>query len=137
MNLTEYFYKESLDDIRFNVESIEFFKSLKIAYQYTRNETMFNETLCLLKAEQKRLLEHHKLMYDEDVDVLGLRRLIKNQGMTFGQALDMISQIEKSGIFLSLAERKFIDQIAVAEYPTLTIKQSQWLEKIWSKVCKD
>jgi len=133
-DLAQYLYKSSISDIVFNVENIEYFRHLKTKFEYSLLGAQFAQTLRLLKNEQKLLLEAHDLRYCEKVDVGLIKDNLKSIGMRKSKALTMIGQIERSGLMLRESERVFIRGIKESSYGTLSIKQAEWLNKIYAEV---
>ena len=130
IDLNEYLYKQSLRDIHDNLENIEFFKKLKRTYEYCNNSDIFNDVLESLKYEQKSLISYHTVRYDEVIDIMAMRRGITQRGMKLGEALVIIDRLKRMKVRLHNNELDFFDTVERKEYPYLTVKQSEWLERI-------
>ena len=133
-DLGQYLYQSSLDDIRFNIENIEYFRHLKVKFEYSHLGNMFTHTLRLLLNEQKLLLEAHNLRYCEKVDIKAIQDNLRNAGLRKSKAIEMIGQIERAGIVLRERERVFIDGLKGNGYKTLTPRQTEWLNRIYAEV---
>jgi len=131
---SKYYYKESVEDIKHNIECILFFSDWKKRYKHTKLEKYWETTIALLRKEQENLLDLHEDEYDEKIDVKMIEDSLKGIAMRKTRAKDMIKQIVNSGIKLTTAEDDFLVSIYDSMYTTLTDKQASWLQQIYNRV---
>lgn len=132
--MNNYYYNESLKDIRHNVECLLFFRKWKMRYKHTQLEKFWDSAVDLLKKEQKELIEKHKNDWDDDVDVKTIEDSINNIAMRKNKAVVMIKQILDSGILLTESEQKFLESVYDSLYDVLTEKQAKWLKTIYERI---
>jgi len=125
-------YKESISNITFNIECIEFFKSLKRKYKYCAIEKIIDESLRLLKEEQKKLAKYHNAYYSDDVDIKQIENAVKGVGMKMSDAVKLIAQIRRFKV--SDSDEKLLSSIARMSSNYLSVKQSEWLNNIYARV---
>jgi hypothetical protein len=125
-------YKESISNITFNIECISFFKSLKRKYKYCAIESIIDESLRLLKEEQKKLAQYHNSYYSDDVDIKQIENAVKGVGMKMSDAVKLITQIRRFKV--SDSDEKLLSSIARMTANHLSIKQSEWLNNIYARV---
>ncbi len=127
-------YENSVDQLFFNVECIEFFRSLKIKYKYTDLEHTAQAIIDNLKKEQKVLLFAHEDKYDEKVSISLIKESISKVGMKNKYALNLIREIEQSDYIPSVRELNFFDDVRSSRYKRLSLKQHDWLLGIYGEV---
>jgi hypothetical protein len=125
-------YKESISNITFNIECISFFKLLKRKYKYCAIEKIIDESLRLLKEEQKKLAKYHNSYYSDDVDIKQIENAVKGVGMKMSDAVKLITQIRRFKV--SDSDEKLLSSIARMTANHLSIKQSEWLNNIYARV---
>jgi hypothetical protein len=125
-------FKESISNITFNIECIEFFKSLKRKYKYCAIEEIIDESLRLLKEEQKKLAQYHNSYYSDDVDIKHIENAVKGVGMKMVDAVKLITQIRRFKV--SDSDEKLLSSIARMTANHLSVKQSEWLNNIYTRV---
>ena len=125
-------YKESISNITFNIECISFFKSLKRKYKYCTIESLIDESLRLLKEEQKKLAKYHNSYYSDDVDIKQIENAVKGVGMKTVDAVKLIAQIRRFKV--NDADEKLLSSIARMSSNYLSVKQSEWLNNIYARV---
>jgi hypothetical protein len=128
-----YYYTESLDDIKHNIECLDWMCAFESRNRHTAFEGTFTETIELLKKEQKILAKQHNIDYNDDIDVRIMTEAIRGIGMSKDTANKLINHILKSNIRLSEAEEKFIESISQSNYKSLTQKQDKWLKDIYGR----